>query len=478
MIGWIILALIAVFVLVLVLRACAFKPREEARPQGEEVAFDADGAVEHLQRMIRCRTVSCEDHRQEDDAEFEKFRALIRELYPTVFARCEVEEVPPRTLLLKLKGREEGGPSLFMAHYDVVPPVEEAWEHPPFCGEIIDGELWGRGALDTKITDLGILEATETLLRQGFTPRQDIVIALGGDEEVMGDGARQSAQLFRERGISPSFVLDEGGAVVEQVFPGVKEPCALIGIAEKGMLNAKFSIEGHGGHASTPPCRSNIGRLADAVHEQETHPFPARLSRPIAEMFDTLGRRSTFVYRLIFANIKVFMPLLGAMYKKKGGELNAMLRTTVAFTQMEGSTAHNVMPPRAHVLANLRLLEPDTVSSALERLRATIHDPRITVEDAGGSMDPSAVSETDCEQWRQLKKAVSLTWPDAIVAPYLMLQCSDSRYYSPLSRYVYRFSAMALTAEQRGTIHGNNERIPVSCIGDTVKFYLHMISER
>lgn len=479
MLGWIILAIIVVFVLTLVLRACAFKPKKEESVGVNTVEFDRDAAVEHLQRMIRCRTVSYRDHSLEDEAEFEKFRSLIRELYPNVFAAAyEVETIPPRTLLIKLRGREQGQPSVFMAHYDVVPVTEGGWEHDAFAAEIIDGELWGRGALDTKITDLGILEGTENLLRQGWSPKNDMIIALGGDEETEGAGAARCAELFRERGIEPSFVLDEGGAVVDNVFPGVSEPCALIGIGEKGMLNAQFTIEGHGGHASTPPARSNIGRLADAVNAVERHPFPAQLSRPIAEMFDTLGRRSTFVYRLVFANIRLFFPLLSALYKKKGGELNAMLRTTVAFTQMEGSSAVNVMPPRASVTANLRLMGEDTVDSALDYLRRTVNDPAICVKAVGNAGDPSAISETDCEQWKQLRRAVAQTWPGSIVSPYLMLQCSDSRYYSPISRYVYRFSAMALSSEHRASIHGNNERIPLDAIGKAVEFYMNILSQR
>ena len=478
MIGWILLAAVAVFLLVLVVRALRFRPREEPRPESAELPFDGRRAEESLARMIRCRTVSREDYTQEDAAEFEKFRALLRELYPTVFARCTCETFGRCGIMLKLPGRESGGPSVFMAHYDVVPPVEEAWDHPPFCGEIIDGELWGRGSLDTKITLCGMLEAAENLLQKGFIPRNDMIFAFGGDEETNGTCARAAAADFQAKGIVPSFVLDEGGAVVENVFPGVTERCALIGTAEKGMMNAAFSLEGHGGHASTPPARSNIGRLADAVHALETHPFPAQLCRPIAEMFDTLGRRSTFAYKLIFANIGLFLPLLGGIYKKRGGELNAMLRTTVAFTQMQGSAAVNVMPPRAYVRANIRLLGRDTVASAQEYMKRIIGDGDIAITASEVSMDPAPVSETRCEQWEQLRTAVARTWPDALISPYLMLQCSDSRFYSRITPFVYRFSAMALSREERSRIHGNNERVPLETIHNAVKFYLNILSLR
>lgn len=475
---WFAVGLILGFLAVLVTRAALFRPKEETPPEPCMPEFDRELAVEHLRGMIRCKTVSREDPADEDDAEFARFRQLIREYYPTVFERGEVEQVPPRTLLIRIRGRESGDPTVLMAHYDVVPAEEENWKQPPFEAKIVDGELWGRGSLDTKITDLGILESTENLLKQGFVPKVDLYIALGGDEETHGLGARNSVELFRQRGITPGFVLDEGGAVVDNVFPGVKERCALIGTAEKGFMNACFTIESDGGHASTPPAKSNIGRLADAVRRVEAKPFPARLSAPIAEMFDTLGRRSTFLYRLIFANIRIFLPLLSALYKRKGGELNAMLRTTVAFTMMEGSAAHNVMPPKASMLANLRLMNGDSVGSAVAQLQELAGDSSITVSPAGTCNDPSPESRTDCEQWRQLRTAVAQTWPDAVISPYLMLQCSDAYYYSQISPYVYRFCAMALSAEQRGTIHGRNERISVDAVAETVGFYMNLLRQR
>ena len=141
---------------------------------------------------------------------------------------------------------------MLMAHYDVVPVEEENWDVPPFEAIIKDGAMWGRGTLDTKVTFNGILSAAENLIGQGFTPENDIYFAFSGGEEVNGKGAVNIVNWFTEKGVKPALVLDEGGAVVENVFPGVKEPCGLIGIAEKGMLNLEYSISSGGGHASAP----------------------------------------------------------------------------------------------------------------------------------------------------------------------------------------------------------------------------------
>ena len=474
---WMIIGFFAGFLAVILARTAMFRPKAETKPEINNWEFDGDAAVDHLAQMIRCKTVSYDDTTLEDNAEFDKFKALLREFYPNVFEKCEYEEVGRRGIFLKLKGRGDGQPSVFMAHYDVVPVMEELWERDAFCGEIIDGELWGRGSLDTKVTLCGSLEAAETLLAQGFVPENDIIFAYGGDEETAGASAEAATALLKERGIVPAFVLDEGGAVVENVFPGVKEQCAVIGIAEKGLMNIDMTIRGNGGHASTPPPKSNIGQLADAVVAIEKHPFPRELTKPIAEMFDTLGRRSTFLYRMIFANLWCFMPVLDMICRKSGGELNAMMRTTVAFTKMEGSDAYNVMPPEASIGANLRLMGSMTTDKAVEYLNKVVNNPNIEIIVAQG-MDPSPCSVTDTEGWQHLKDAISQTWPEAIVSPYLMLQCSDARYYSRISPNCYRFSAMHLSSKERGRIHGNNERVPVQTVKDTVKFYLNIISKR
>lgn len=474
MIGWLILAAFIVFAAVLAVRAAAFKPRaEESRAEAPE-AFDREKAVAHLQELIRCRTVSYRDKSLEDDGEFEKLEKLLPRLFPHVTAHCSLLKLTDRSLLFKWAGRSAEKPGVLMAHYDVVPVNEDAWDKPAFDAVIENGVLWGRGTIDTKATFLGVLEAADHLIAQGFVPQNDLYLAFAGDEEISGEGAPAIVEWFRNQGISPEFVLDEGGAVVEKVFPGVTAPCAMVGIGEKGPLDVKLTYESAGGHASTPPPHTAVGLLARAVTRIESHPFPFQLTAPAAEMFDTLGRHSTFLYRLIFANLWCFKPVLNLICRLSGGELNALVRTTCAFTRMEGSAASNVLPPKAWMAANLRLIGEDTVESAKAYLEKTIRNDKIRVDVIHG-MNPSRVSTTEGEPWQRLKKAISGTWEGVVVSPYLMLACSDSRHYGPISDKVYRFSAMALSKEERGMIHANNERIPLATVEKTVAFYLRLI---
>ncbi len=471
-----ILAVLVIFIAVILIRAAAFKPLPQKETIREEVRFNGDLAIDALQQLVRCKTVSYYDHTLEDEAEFEKLIALLPKLYPNVFKNCSLEKLPDRALLFHWKGKNGGDPAVLMAHYDVVPVNEENWEKPPFDAIIEDGVMWGRGTLDTKVTFNGALFAADTLIANGFIPENDIYLAFSGGEEVNGSGAKNIVDYFKAQGITPSIVLDEGGGVVENVFPGVKQPCGLIGIAEKGMLNLEFTVKSAGGHASAPKPHTPIGVLSKACCLVENNPFPMHITKPAAEMFNTLGRHSTFLYRIIFSNMWLFKGVLNMICKKSGGEINALLRTTVAFTQSSGSTAPNVIPPKATMVANLRLNPMDSVQGAKDRIAKVINNPDVELN-IGSHMEPSRISRTDCEAWERVAKAVSQTWQGCLVAPYLMVQCSDCRHYGEISDKVYRFSAMDLTAQERATIHGNNERIRLEAVKRAVEFYIRIIKQ-
>jgi len=474
MIGYILLGMASLFLAVIIIRALAFTPKSQPEVSREPVSFDENAAVSALQQLVQCRTISYNDPALEDEAEFRKLIDLLPKLYPHVFAACEFQQLPDRALLLCWKGKSQEKPSVMMSHYDVVPVEESMWEKPPFDGIIEDGVLWGRGTLDTKVTMNGALSAANALISQGFVPENDVYFAFSGGEEVNGKGAVNIVEYFSANGITPALVVDEGGAVVENVFPGVKTPSAMIGIAEKGMINVQYSVKSGGGHASAPPPKTPITTLASACRKIIDHPFRMHITKPTAELFDTLGRHSTFLFKLIFANLWCFKPVLSIFTRMSGGEINALVRTTTAFTMMEGSSARNVIPAEAKLVSNMRLNPADTVAGAVEYLKKTVKDDSVEIT-VLESNEPSPISETGCEAWDKVASAVAGTWPGCIVSPYLMVQCSDSRHYGKISNHVYRFSAMDLTAEERRSIHGNNERIRLDCLKKSVEFYIRLL---
>lgn len=470
----IVLIVAAAWILVILGRAMMYKPEPELTPSQEKVVLDEEKIVSDMQEMLCCKTISYNDDALIDKTEFTKFQELLPRLYPKVHEACERQFLGVNGILYHWKGKNAGAPVVLMSHYDVVPVEEDQWEKPAFEGILEDGVLWGRGTLDTKGTLCGIMEAAEKLIGEGFVPEHDIYFAFSGQEEINGTTCPDMVDWFKKQGIRPAMVLDEGGAVVENVFPGVSRECAVIGIAEKGMLNVEFHAKSRGGHASTPPVHTIVGELAQAVVDVENHPFPRQLTKPVRGMLDTLGRHSTFLYKILFANLWCFEGLFDMVCRKSGGELNAMMRTTCAMTRMNGSKAFNVIPPTASVGMNLRLLGKDTTESAKAYLEQVIKNPNIEVSVFEGR-NPSPDSDTSCKEWQMLCQTVRDTWKEALVSPYLMMACSDSWYYSQITDRVYKFSAMKLSKEERGMIHGNNERVPVATLVKAVEFYVRLM---
>lgn len=472
----IVVVILVLFLTVIFVRTIRFTPPDMPDVEEDHISVNREKIVSDMSEMIRCKTVSNRDETLVDREEFQKFERVLMERFPLVHETCTLEHVGKTGLLYHWKGKRADKPAVCMAHYDVVPVDEDGWDKPAFEGLVEDGYVWGRGTLDTKGTLCGVLEAAEQLLSEGYVPENDIYFSFSGEEEIDGGSCPAIVEHLEELGVKPWIVLDEGGAVVENSFPGVTKESAMIGIGEKGSVNMNFTIEGHGGHASTPPVHTNLGMLSEAVIRIEKSPFHRQLTKPVKEMFDTMGRYSSFLYRMIFANLWCFLPLLDLICKKSGGELNAMMRSTVAVTRMEGSKAYNVLPPKASFGINMRLMGTDTIESATAYLNRVIGNDAIHAELVNG-MNPSIYSDTSCDAWEMLCTVIHNTWQEAVISPYLMMACSDSRHYCRITDRVYRFSAMKLSKEERAMIHGNNERIPIDTLVKTVEFYVRFLKK-
>ncbi|GAE47419.1 peptidase [Mesobacillus boroniphilus JCM 21738] len=250
-----------------------------------------------------------------DLIEFDRFISFLEQSFPLVHEELELEKVNSHALVYKWKGTDSTKlPIGLTSHYDVVPVLEgteENWEHDPFSGTIADGKIWGRGTLDDKIGVIGILEAAEHLLKEGYQPARDIYLMFGHDEEIGGDeGAAMIVSTLNARGIKFDFVLDEGGAIVENMVPGVNQPVGVVGVSEKGSATAELSIEGSGGHSSQPKDRTNIGRIASAIAKLEETQFPADLKGPGEDLFEFVAPEMSFAMKYVFANKFIFEPVI------------------------------------------------------------------------------------------------------------------------------------------------------------------------
>ena len=442
--------------------------------------------------MIKCATVSYQDDSLVDFSQFDNFKKLLKSRFPTIYKQ-EVFSVGKTGIVHKISGSEASKNSkkahVLMAHYDVVPGVQEEWDFPIFAGDIVskDGEdfIRGRGTLDTKGTLCAIMEAVEIKLKEGWLPKTDLYLCFSGEEEISRNTTVDIVNWFKNQNIDVDFVLDEGGAIVENAFPGVAKPCAMIGTAEKGFINMDIIIDGKPGHASAPPKHSSIGLAAKVATKLEKNArkesfAKVRFTKPVKELFGVMGPNNKIgALKFLFSQLWLTKPLVNLASKIIGGELYALLHTTFALTMMEGSNAYNVLPSQGKIGVNLRLLEGDTVEKAENRIRKIIQktlgkNVHFETHIPQGN-NPSIVSDTNCPQWENLTKAVAKTCPEILISPYLMMACSDSRHYCKITDKVYRFSGMFLSKEERGMIHGKNERISTETLLTTVEFYMNLL---
>ena len=251
-------------------------------PPASETIIDAEAAAGRLAESVRFQTISHETGGPPPAEALLGLRAYMVRNYPRLHRALKQEVVNNYSLLYTWEGRDKTAkPILLAAHMDVVPiepGTESDWTHPPYAGVIADGHIWGRGVMDMKCSLMGILEAVEHLLDEDFSPQRTVYLAFGHDEEIGGsEGTAKIAELLTERGVRLDFTLDEGLVITDGIIPGVARPAALIGLAEKGLVNLKLTANGQGGHSARPPRHTSVGKLGKALHRLETNPMPARL---------------------------------------------------------------------------------------------------------------------------------------------------------------------------------------------------------
>jgi carboxypeptidase PM20D1 len=472
--------LILIFIIVLVVKAVTISPKQVEVREAFPYKIDSMGVAQHLSEAIQIQTVSNQETSKTDVKQFEQFHKFLAKTYPSLHKKLKKEVVAGYALLYTWKGSDPSlKPMLLMAHQDVV-PVEDLtkgeWKYPGFSGTIADGYIWGRGSLDIKNQLISIMEAVEFLINKGFVPKRTIYLAFGHDEEVGGEGAKAIAKLLKERNVQLEYVLDEGGAIMEGMLPGVESPIALVGIAEKGYLTVKLTVKGQGGHSSMPPHHTALGILAQALVNVEKNPFPKNFDSPARQMFEYVAPHMKFPLRILFANMWCFKPLLKWQFEKSEST-NAMIRTTAAVTMAGASEKENVLPTQAWAMINCRILPGETMDSTIAYLKKVIGNDAVAIEATPWSNDPSPVSDIQAGSFTSIVTIARQINPDVITAPYLVLGATDSRHYNALTNQIYRFSPVKMNAEDLKRVHGINERISISDMGKSVKFFIALIEK-
>ena len=466
---------------ILLLRMILLKSRQVVTEPVKDLQIDSKAAAGRLAGALRFPTVSHESGENVEAAAFQGLHQYLQQTFPRVHATLAREVVGGYSLLYTWKGRRPDlPPVLLMSHLDVVPVepgTEKNWTHPAFSGFDDGAFIWGRGALDDKVGVLAILEATETLLGRGFQPDRTIYFAFGHDEEVGGrNGAAAIAALLRQRGVHPAFILDEGGAIVQGMIPGITKPAAMIGTAEKGVLSVELVAESPGGHSSMPPRHGAIGTLAEAVRKLEDNQMPGRIAGATRRSYQYLAPEMPFGPRLVLANLWLFSPLL--VRQAEGDPAgNSRVRTTTAPTVFQGGVKENVLPHQARAVVNFRILQGDSTASVLRHVRDTV-GPGIRVTPFGvAASEPSPESDVAAPEFGLIQRTLAETFPGVLVAPNLLGGATDTKHYIHLnlSRNVYRFLPARVRPEDLTRIHGTNERVGIENYGEMVRFYAQLM---
>ncbi len=441
------------------------------------VSIDSARAASNLSAAIRIRTVSHQDAAENEPTEWDKLHAWLQATYPVAHAAMKRETVAGHTLVYTWAGANPSlQPILLMAHQDVVPVTpgtENDWSHPPFDGVVTDDAVWGRGAVDDKGSLVGLFEALEALAATGFVPQRTVYVVSGHDEEAGGSGAKAAAELLRQRGVRPQFVLDEGMLVVQD-FPLLGRPVALIGVAEKGYATLKVTATAPGGHSSAPPPETGVEVLAKAVLAITGKPFPLQFDGPAADMVRALAPDASLLVRVAVANEWLFRPLLvRQMAATPAGA--ASLHTTIAPTMLRGSPKENVLPQDATAWINYRIAPGTVAADVMQRATDATQGLDVQLAWQGTAYDPPPVSSSTSAAYRLLA-ALAAGSEHTPVAPGLVTATTDSRFMSGIADDIYRFAPVVATLDELKMIHGTNERMTLANLTRVVDFYARLVA--
>ena len=442
--------------------------------------IDPDLISRHLSQAIQFKTISKMEMSAEEHKPFLELHAWITQAYPLLAEKLTRTVINDHSLLYRWVGSDSHlKPVLFNAHMDVVPVdavTRPEWKAEPFGGEIRDGFVWGRGALDMKGIMVGLLESVEALLKEGYQPQRTIYLTFGHDEEVMGfKGSLKIMEHLKTKGVALAAVLDEGGIMSLGSLPIANTPVAFVGNAEKGFLTMLLSAEGTPGHSSRPPRQTAIGIVARAIALMDDNPMPSKLAYCL-DTLNSVAHLLPFGLQFALANQWLFKGWLVRLLKKNP-ETAALLHTTNAATMIAGGIKDNVLPSSATAKVNLRLMPGDTIESTFAHFRKVISDPRLKMEvdPQTGGWEPSAIASTETPAFKTLELVVRQTFNSIPAAPFTFLAATDSRHYQPICANIFKFSPYFVKPEELKGIHGINERIAVETLAGMAAFYYRLM---
>jgi acetylornithine deacetylase/succinyl-diaminopimelate desuccinylase-like protein len=388
-----------------------------------------------------------------------------------------LESAPGRgNIVARLKGDGRAAPLLLMVHLDVVPVEMDKWQHPPFDGKIVDGYLWGRGALDTK--QLAAMELMVMLLlkRAGKPLARDVIFMGNADEEAGGKlGAGWMVEHHRDL-INAEYAINEGGGFGVEFMGHTFFTCQT---GEKGTARFTMRTRGKPGHASQPHADNAILKLADAIQKIGAAKFPLHVTPTVRVFFEGIAAKLGQPYATLLPALldsKRYDAVMSRLPLNEGmrAMLYAMLHNTVTPTMLNAGTKINVIPSVAEAKCDARLLPGFTADDLLRELRAFLdRDVEIEFQDN----TPGREADHRTPLFETIARVMARYVPDAPVLPYLVVGATDARHVTKLGTRVYGFCPLRAPMEELDSVHGHNERIALENLEFGTRVLYDVVSE-
>jgi acetylornithine deacetylase/succinyl-diaminopimelate desuccinylase-like protein len=372
------------------------------------------------------------------------------------------EPAPGRTsLVTRIEGRDPSAPTLLlMGHTDVVPVNPDGWRNDPFGGELIDGEVWGRGAVDMLNLTASMAVATKRLARSGFRPRGTLVYLAVADEEALGALGAEHLVEHEADAVRADYVVTESGGIPIPSPTGLKLPVI---VAEKGSHWAKLRVSGTPGHGSQPYKTDNALVTAAAVVQRIAGYQPA------TQIHDTWRRfleGMEYPPELVdpLLDPQAFDAACDALPIGMGRQFHACTHTTFAPTIAHGGTKINVIPDRVDLEVDIRTLPGDSTDEVRAMLDEALGDLAPKVELVESHDDPSTSSPTDTPLWDSLARVTQAFYEGSQVVPFMTVGATDARFFRRIGITSYGFGLFStdLSFEDYGAMfHGDDERVDV-----------------
>jgi acetylornithine deacetylase/succinyl-diaminopimelate desuccinylase-like protein len=375
------------------------------------------------------------------------------------------EPAPGRTsLVTRIEGTDPDAPTLLlMGHTDVVPVNPDGWRHDPFGGELIDGEVWGRGAVDMLNLTASMAVATKRLARSGFRPRGTLVYLAVADEEALGSLGADHLVQHEADAVRADYVITESGGIPIPSPTGVKLPVI---VAEKGSHWAKLRISGTPGHGSQPYKTDNalvtaakvVQRLAEHRPQTEIHDIWRRFLEGMDYPEELVGP---------LLDPDAFLDACDQLPLAMGRMFHACTHTTFAPTIAHGGTKINVIPDRVELEVDIRTLPGHGPSEVNAMLADALGDLADRVEVVSAVHDPSTASPIDTPLWDALGRVTSRFYEGSGLVPLMTVGATDARFFRRLGTTSYGFGLFSrnLSFEDYGQMfHGDDERVDVESL--------------